>query len=199
MKRDFMQAVENRRTYYGIEKASPITKEEIVKILEHAILHVPSSFNSQSGRIVLLLGAQSDKLWEIVREVLKGLVPEDSFPATSEKIDAFQNGFGTVLFFEDQAVVEGLQEQFALYKDNFPLWSIQSSGMLQYVVWTSLEDNGLGASLQHYNPLIDDKVREEWKLPKSWRLMSQMPFGRPTAEPGKKEYSPLEARLKIIG
>ena len=30
--------------------------------------------------------------------------------------------------------------------------------MLQLVVWTALEAEGLGATLQHYNPLIDDEV-----------------------------------------
>lgn len=199
MKRNLEQAVENRRTYYGIEKASPITSEEIIRIVEHSVKYVPSSFNSQSARVVVLLGDQHDRLWEIVRETLRDIVPKDSFPKTSEKIDSFKNGFGTVMFFEDQAIVEGLQEQFSLYKDHFPLWSLQSSGMLQYVVWTSLEDAGLGASLQHYNPLIDDKVKAEWKLPKSWRLNSQMPFGRPTANPGEKEFAPLEDRVKVFG
>ena len=199
MKRDFRQAVENRRTYYGIEKASPISREEIINIVEHAVKYVPSSFNSQSSRTVLLLGDQHDRLWEIVRDTLRDIVPKDSFPKTSEKIDSFQSGYGTILFFEDQAVVEALQEQFSLYKDNFPIWSLESSGMLQYAVWTSLEDSGLGASLQHYNPLIDDKVRAEWKLPKSWKLLAQMPFGRPTAEPGEKEFAPMKERVKIFG
>ena len=69
------------------------------------------------------------------------------------------------MYFEDQVVVEGLQEQFALYKDNFPIWSLQSSGMLQFTIWTSLEAEGLGASLQHYNPLIDEQVKAEVETP----------------------------------
>ncbi|WP_235899137.1 hypothetical protein [Suipraeoptans intestinalis] len=36
---------------------------------------------------------------------------------------------------------------------------------------------GIGASLQHYNPVIDDMVRERYKLPKTYRLVAQMPFG----------------------
>ncbi len=199
MKRDFAQAVEHRRTYYGIQKSSPISKEEIVKIVEHSVKYVPSSFNAQSARAVVLFGDQHDRLWEIVREALRALVPEDGFQKTSEKIDSFKNGYGTVLYFEDQAIVEGLQEQFSLYKDNFPIWSLQSSGMLQYVIWTSLEDAGLGASLQHYNPLIDDQVHAEWQLPKSWKLLAQMPFGTPAADPGEKEFAPLDERVKIFG
>ena len=198
MKKDFNQAIENRRTYYGIDKASPVSSEEIKGIVEHAVKYTPSPFNSQSARVVLLLGDQHDRLWEIVREALRAIVPEAALADTSAKIDGFKNGYGTVLYFEDQAVVEGLQEQFALYKDNFPIWSLESSGMLQFVVWTALEEVGLGASLQHYNVLIEEKVREEWGLPGKWTLRAQMPFGTPTAAPGPKDFAPIKDRMKIF-
>lgn len=70
---------------------------------------------------------------------LRKVVPADAFKATEEKINTFKSGYGTILYFEDQEVVKSLQEQYALYKDNFPVWSLQSSGMLQFVVWTALE------------------------------------------------------------
>lgn len=195
---NFNQAIENRRSIYALDKTSPISEEEIRNIVEHAVKYVPSPFNSQSARAVILFGEQHDRLWNITREALRKLVPEDSFSKTNEKLDAFQNAFGTVMFFEDQEVVESLQQQFELYKDNFPIWSLQSSGMLQFTVWVGLEEAGLGASLQHYNPLIDDQVKEEWGLPKKWKLLSQMPFGKPLAAPGEKEFSPLENRVKVF-
>lgn len=82
--------------------------------------------------------------------------------------------------------MESLQQQFTSYKDNFPLWSQQSNGMLQFVIWTSLENQGLGASLQHYNPLIDAQVKTQWDIPDSWNLIAEMPFGKPTQAPGEK-------------
>ena len=57
---------------------------------------------------------------------------------------------------------------------------------------------GLGASLQHYNPLIDDEVRRTWNLPGDWMLIAQMPFGTPTGEPGEKEFEDLSKRIKIF-
>ncbi|WP_230130623.1 hypothetical protein [Bacillus sp. CECT 9360] len=51
--------------------------------------------------------------------------------------------------------------------------------------------------MQHYNPLIDDSVRSEWNVPNSWKLIAQMPFGKPTVEPGDKECSSLEDRVKF--
>lgn len=196
--KDFKQIVENRRTYYAIDKKSPITDQKIREIIEHAVKYVPSAFNSQSARVVLLLGENHDALWEITRETLRKIVPEDSFSSTDKKIDGFKNGYGTIMFFEDETVIEGLQEQFPLYKDAFPVWSLQSSGMLQYTIWVSIESEGLGASLQHYNPLIDDEVKDKWNLPKKWKLLAQMPFGTPLAEPGEKEFSPIDSRFKVF-
>jgi uncharacterized protein len=199
MSKTFNQAIESRRTYYAIGKEINVSVDEIKQVVEHSVKYVPSSFNSQSGRAVILLGENHDKLWEIVRETLRKIVPAESFASTDEKVNSFKNGFGTILFFEDQAVVQGLQEAFPLYKDNFPLWSTQSSGMLQFTVWTALEELGLGASLQHYNPLIDEEVKRTWNLPDSWKLMSEMPFGNRLAEPGEKEFSSLDARVKFLG
>ncbi|WP_027415108.1 nitroreductase family protein [Aneurinibacillus terranovensis] len=198
MAKDFYTAIENRRTFYGISKEAVISDERIQEVVNHAVKHTPSSFNSQSARVVVLLGEQHDKLWDITKETLRRIVPTNEFAPTEQKMDAFRSGYGTVLFFEDENVVKSFQEQFALYKDNFPIWSQQSSGMLQYVVWTSLEIEGFGASLQHYNPLIDDEVKKEWNIPSEWKLIAQMPFGKPTAPASEKAFQPLEERVKVF-
>ncbi|SDM46804.1 hypothetical protein SAMN04488137_0277 [Fictibacillus solisalsi] len=197
MAKDFLKSVEDRRTYYGISKEAVASDERIQEVVEHAVKHTPSSFNSQSARVVVLLGDNHDKLWNITKETLRKMVPADKFAPTEDKMNAFGSGYGTVLFFEDQKVVEGLQEAFASYADNFPIWSHHSSGMLQFVIWTALENEGFGASLQHYNPLIDNEVKQEWNVPESWKLIAQMPFGKPVAVPGEKEFQPLENRVKI--
>ena len=198
MKKDFYTAVAGRRSFYGISKEKVTTDEVINEVLQQAVKNTPSSFNSQSTRVVLLLGKHHDKLWDITKETLRKIVPADKFGETEEKINSFGNGYGTVLFFEDTSVIETLQSQFALYKDNFPVWSQQSSGMHQYVIWTALEIEGFGASLQHYNELIEDQVKKEWNVPDNWKLIAQMPFGKPTAQPDEKQFQPLEDRIKVF-
>lgn len=198
MKKDFYTAVEDRRTFYGISKETVISDDRIKEVIEHAVKHSPYAFNSQSGRVVLLLGKHHDKLWDIAKEALRKVVPADQFSSTEDKINSFQSGYGTVLFFEDNSVIEGLQQKFALYKDNFPIWSQQASGILQYVIWTSLEVEGFGVSLQHYTELIEAEVKKEWNIPNNWKLIAQMPFGKPTAEPNEKQFQPLEERIKIF-
>lgn len=199
MQKTFKEALKQRRSYYAINNQSPISDEEIEQIINFAVTHVPSAFNSQSTRIVLLLGDEHIKLWEIVKEAVRKIVTPETFESTESKINnCFQSGYGTILFFEDQYVVQKLQDTFISYKDNFPGWSIQTSAMHQLAIWTMLEEAGLGASLQHYNPLIDEAVRYTWNLPSSWQLIAEMPFGTPIAEPGEKEIVELSKRVKIF-
>lgn len=198
MSKNFMTAVKERRTRYALSKESTISDAQIEEIVKQAAEYAPTAFNSQGGRIVLLLGDQHDRLWDMTMETLRKIVPAENFAPTKEKINSFRNGYGTVLFFEDQSVVKGLQEKFGLYAENFPIWSLESSGLLQYIVWTALDEAGLGASLQHYNPLIDAEVQKTWNIPSDWKLLGQMPFGKPTAPAAEKQYLTLDNRVKIF-
>ena len=108
MSKDFLSAIKKRRSIYAISKESPISDERILEIVEETVTHVPSSFNSQSTRVVVLFGDQ------------------------------------------------------------------------------------------HYNPLIDEKVKADWSLPESWKLVAQMPFGKPTVPPEQKEFIPIEERVIVV-
>lgn len=199
MERNLKEALKHRRSYYAIGNQPTLPDDAIEEILDFAALHIPSAFNSQSTRMVLLLKEHHQKLWQIVSDVLRQTVPAAAFSTTEAKIKkSFASGYGTVLFFEDRCEVENLQKAFPLYHEKFPLWSQQTSAMHQLAVWTLLEDAGFGASLQHYNPLIDEQVQQEWKLPACWELIAQMPFGLPLEPPGKKEFKPLCERVRIF-
>lgn len=199
MRRTFAEALQHRRSYYSIGSDSPVLDEEVVHIIRTAVKFVPSAFNSQSTRIVLLLGDEHKKMWDIVKETLKKRISPEAFVKTEEKINGcFACGHGTILYFEDTDVVKKLQDVFPTYSTNFPTWSQHTSAMHQFAIWTMLEDAGLGASLQHYNPLIDEEVRRTWNLPNSWMLIAEMPFGTPTAEPDEKEFQDLSERIKIF-
>jgi len=198
MERTFKEALKHRRSYYSIGNQSPVSDKEIEEIVKYAVTHVPSAFNSQSTRVIILLGENHKKLWSIVKETLRKIIPATAFSATEAKIDSFAAGYASLLYFEDQAAVESLQKAFPLYADNFPIWSQQTSGMHQLAVWTMLEDVGLGATIQHYNPLIDDEVHSTWNIPATWKLIAQMPMGTPTAEPEEKTFQPLDERVKVF-
>ncbi|PFK42038.1 nitroreductase [Bacillus cereus] len=190
------EAIVNRRSIRKVTKNATITKERIHEVLKTA-LHAPTSFNMQSGRMVVLMDAEHEKFWDIVKETLRVRVPAENFEATVERLKGFRDGVGTVLFFENQATVQQMQENAPLYKEQFPFWSHQGNAMLQHTVWMLLSAEGIGASLQHYNPIVDAQVKETWNIPAEWSLVGQMPFGEPNEQPGERTFLPTEDVVKF--
>ena len=82
MEKCLENAFKNRRSHYFIRGESAASDKEIEAILTSALLHVPSAFHSQSTRMVLLLGNEHAKLWEIVKDALKAKIPEEAFAKT---------------------------------------------------------------------------------------------------------------------
>ena len=194
-----IESLKKRRTQYALGKDVSLGKEALTALVKEAIRHTPSSFNSQSSRAVILFGEESERFWSLTKQELGKIVPADAFAATAAKLDSFAAGIGTVLFYEDQDVVTSLQENFALYADNFPVWSEQSSGMAQFSVWLALTEAGAGASLQHYNPVTDEATRQEWNVPASWKLRAQMPFGSHEGGFGEKAFMDDSQRFIVKG
>lgn len=194
------QLAEQRRSIYALGNQLPVSNEEVVKLVEHAILHTPSSFNSQSTRVIILFGEEHQKLWQIAEDTLRAIVNDDEqFASTKQKMDSFKAGAGTVLFFEDHKAIKALQENAPLYADKFPTWAQHTNAMHQYAVWTALASIDIGASLQHYSPIIDDKVAETWDVDKDWELVAQLVFGAIEQPAGDKTFEPLDKRLKVFG
>ncbi|MEG0031044.1 nitroreductase family protein [Acinetobacter sp.] len=192
----FLDHIKQRRTIYAVGKNVALTPEQIESVIKEAVNHSPSAFNSQTSRIVTLFGESHLQFWNIVRETLRKIVPEAAFEGTNTKINSFAAGYGTVLFYEDQDVVKSLQEQFALYADNFPVWSEHSSAIAQFAVWTALSEQNIGASLQHYNPIVDAEIAEIFDIPANWKLRAQLVFGSIEAPAGEKTFMAEVDRFK---
>ena len=194
----FLGHIKQRRTIYAVGKNVALTPEQIESVIKEAVNHSPSAFNSQTSRIVTLFGESHLQFWNIVRETLRKIVPEAAFEGTNAKINSFAAGYGTVLFYEDQDVVKALQEQFALYADNFPVWSEHSSAIAQFAVWTALSEQNIGASLQHYNPIVDAEIAEIFDIPANWKLRAQLVFGSIEAPAGEKTFMAEADRFKTF-
>ena len=187
---------QNRRSVYALGKNLPISEQEVLEIIDNAVKYSPSAFNSQTAHAVVLLGENHQKLWNITFGELEKFLPnEEAKAVTKGKIDSFAAAYGTILFFENHDVVKGLQEQFPAYADNFPIWSEQSTGIASFAVWNALAEAGVGANIQHYNPVIDEKVAAEWDIPANLVLRAQMLFGEKL-----QEAAPIErtSRVRVV-
>ncbi|AGN23689.1 nitroreductase family protein [Erysipelothrix rhusiopathiae] len=190
--------LELRRSRYGLSKEAVLTEEEVIELVEASVQHTPSAFNAQTQRAVVLFGKHSDTFWDLTREALRKVAPEEGFENTVAKLESFKQGQGTILYYIDTDVVKGLQDQFALYADNFPIWAEQENGMMQLVTWTALAGAGIGASVQHYNPLVDASAAEAFEIPSSWKLVAQMPFGKAIDEVQPKTLQDVKGKVKVF-
>ncbi|QLY39910.1 nitroreductase [Hujiaoplasma nucleasis] len=194
---DFLQALKSRHSEYVLSKNIDITEDALTSYLKDILQYTPSAFNSESQRIVLLTQEKHDLLWEQLIEIMKGIVKGEQFENTKNKINAFKAAYGTILFFDDTSVTKKLQEKFPLYSENFAKWSIEQNGMLQSNVWVGLRTKNIGASLQHYNELIDDFVKKTFDIPETWELRAQMPFGHIEELASEKPHIEINKRFLL--
>ena len=196
MKTKLKEAMLERRSVRVLTRGEGITKKKIEEMLSLA-LYAPNAFNMQSSRMVVLLDREHEKFWDMTKDILRGVTPPNAFARTEKKMDGFQGGNGTILFFEDTETVEKYKRDFALYADKFGQFSQHNNAILQYAVWLVFEVEDIAASLQHYNPLVDQAVKDEWNVPKEWEMVAQMPFGRAAEKPELREFKPFGDIVKI--
>lgn len=189
-----------RRSIYALGRQVTQTPEALYDLVKSAVKQSPTSFNNQSVRAVVLMGDAHEKLWDTTAQRLQQEVPDEAaYQQTLAKINnAFKAGFGTVLFYTDTDVVKMYEEQIPLYAEKFYDWSEQGHGMAEYATWLALTEAGLGASLQHYNPLIDEAVAAAFDIPDNWRLRAQMPFGSIEAAASEKDMMSDAERFKFF-
>lgn len=95
----FLAAAKHRRTVYGLKDTSPVSDDRIEKIISEVLSFSPSSYNTQPGRITLVLGEKHKQLWDVVIEhaepILKGAGP-GVWDAMGPRFQAFKNAYGSV-------------------------------------------------------------------------------------------------------
>jgi len=196
---DFYKAMESRRSIHQLSNEALVSQERLEQVIGNALKYSPTAFNAQEQRLVLLMGKRHEWFWNLVKSTLKAIVPAENFPDTEARIDGFLGGVGTILLYQDTTVIKGLQEAYPAYKDNFPIWAMQATGMLKYTLWTSLVEEGYGASIQHYTELVEAEVNKELNIDPSWKMVGQLPFGKAAQAPdAEKTFEPIEERLVIL-
>lgn len=187
---EYQDAIAARHSAYMLDdriEDAGVSADDVLAMLRSIAPKVPSSYNSQSARLILLTGEDHRRFWRIVEDILRAKVDDDKrFARTEVKLRGFAAAAGTVLFYEIDSVTEGLKETYPSYADVFPTWAEHGNAMIQFAVWTGFYDMGLAANIQHYNPIIDARVADEFSVPEGYRLVAQMVFGRETQVPAGK-------------
>lgn len=198
MGHSFIEAIAKRRSHYHLADTKIVDDNTVILLVDKLLETMPTPFNVQSTRILLLFNEQHRELWSILMDIFREMLPPDRFEKSRQKIEtAFMAGRGTLLFYEDSEVLDTMRREYSMYANNVDTWAEHASAMFQFAVWTSLTEFGYGASLQHYNPLIDKAVAERWMVNPNWRLIAQMPFGFPLDIPSERlqRSSPHERRM----
>ena len=93
---NFFDAIKARHSVYSLSDSSPISDARIQEIVQDTLLNVPSAFNSQTTRLVLVLKQEHKKLWQLVREVYRQQLPADKFEHANQRFVGFEAAYGTV-------------------------------------------------------------------------------------------------------
>ena len=92
----FLAPLETRRSLYHLGKSSPVSNERIQEIATFTVKNLPSPFNVQSARVVILLGAEHEKLWDFGAETVKSSFPEPVQADFLERVAGFRGAYGSV-------------------------------------------------------------------------------------------------------
>ena len=197
----YLTIAANRRSIHALTGESTISDERLQELVKQVLLSTPSAFNTQSTRIIILLKDQHKKLWDIVKAAILPHVagnPERA-AATEARLNGFHESYATILFYEDPSTFDHLLS-LTTYADKFEAWREQTSGMHQLALWVALEADGMGANVQHYNPLIDKEVLTAFpSINPNWKLITQMVIGKPAGKPlADRVQKPLEERFQVL-
>lgn len=96
----YLDAVKYRRTVYGLNDKSPVPDSRIEELVNETMLSIPSSFNSQSTRLLVVVGEQHKKFWDAVTEAMKAVIlqykGEEDWKRNEGRLQGFRNAYGTV-------------------------------------------------------------------------------------------------------
>lgn len=99
----YLEAVKHRRTVYGVTDTISVSDDRIIEIVNQVIQSLPSSWNMQSTRILVTLGKEHKRFWDVVINVAKpfilGQKGEEDWQRNEERFRSFQNAYGTVCIF----------------------------------------------------------------------------------------------------
>lgn len=195
---EFLDLNESRRSVYHIGRNSSYSAEDVADRLKELTPSLPTAFNIQTTRFVVVSDQVNEGVWDIIDEVQKEVLPGENYEIMAPVYQAAKEGIGTVLLFEDLEDVESMptgEERAHRYKEN-------NHGIAALATWLALREMDLGASLHHHNIGYDEgydlSIKEYLGLPQTWELIAQMPFGSIETYPDPKDKMDVDEQVLYI-
>lgn len=152
---------------------------ETVARLQDAVVRTPSAFGVTPWQIIIL-SEHRDAFWDEVAAGFRDGLDGDRLERYLGRLDGFRSGAGVILIYEDLAARPVLHQNWGLSEQTAHDFVQQGLGMLQLVIWLVLTEEGLVASLQHWDWLIQDRLAALLDLPSErYQLISVLPVGEP--------------------
>lgn len=95
----FLDAAAYRRTVYGLKDTSPIPDSRIEEIVQKVLSFSPSSYNTQPGRVTIVLGQKHKDLWQVIIDAAKPVLEAAGpgvWDAMGPRLEGHKSAYGSV-------------------------------------------------------------------------------------------------------
>ncbi|KAH8657876.1 Nitroreductase-like protein [Xylariales sp. PMI_506] len=199
----FLEAAAYRRSVYALKDTSKVSDERIKEIITKIQAFAPSSYNTQPTRVNLVTGEKQKEFWELISKEAEPILKSfGAWEVMGPMLERHKSSYGSVVFWEDGAVIKQSQETHKGAAHMFPQFSDHANGMFQGFVWSALELEGLGANLQHMQalgPAVEGTIKKFVGVPETYNLKANMNFGDEAApHPEIPAKIPIEEFLSYV-
>ncbi|KAK7194248.1 hypothetical protein NESM_000339600 [Novymonas esmeraldas] len=149
-----------------------VTRDYLTTVVQRAVALTPSSFNSQSTRVVVLHGRMHRLFWQRLIGHTVHLAKEAAL-LTDQVVPAAC----TVILCEDMDVVRRMQATFPKYASLLPGHAEQASAMCELSVVSALGCDGVATLSRHHRIDLHENFHEVFTVPPSWEMRAQIACG----------------------
>ena len=154
----------------------------MLEALGSAIDSTPAAFGMSPWQVVLL-HERRGMFWDVVERSFREHLTGEQLDRYLTRLDGFRPAVVVAMVYEDLSVRERLVSERGLSSETGFDFALQGLGMVQLGMWLAATGFGLGASLQHWDWMVEAALAEFAGLPQAcFRLVSVMPFGHPAED-----------------
>jgi predicted oxidoreductase (fatty acid repression mutant protein) len=185
-----LSLLERRRSIRRLQPG-PVSEASLERIAE-AVRLTPAAYNLPPWHVVLV-HQERFAFWQLVEEAFLERLDGDRLERYLDRLAGFRGGAAVALIYEDVSIRQQLAEAWQITQEQAGAFAEQGLGMVQLALWLALTAEGLVASLQHWDWLLEDRLAGFVGLPlERYRLVATLPIGHADEEPRVTERVTVE-------